>query len=50
MDERICDGVYYARSFKLLEKYFYNPHLLETGLIEKVKKSGQSKKAQTEAV
>lgn len=30
MDERICDGVYFARSLKLLEKYFENPHLLET--------------------
>ncbi len=38
MDERICDGVYYARSFKLLEKYFYNPQLLESELIKKVKK------------
>lgn len=39
MDERICDGVYYARSFKLLEKYFYNPELLETPHVEKVQKS-----------
>ncbi len=39
LDERICDGVYYARSFKLLEKYFYNPHLLETGPIEKIHKA-----------
>lgn len=39
MDERICDGVYYARSFKLLEKYFYNPELLETAHVEKVQKS-----------
>lgn len=31
LDERICDGLYYARSFKLLEKYLENPHLLETG-------------------
>ncbi len=30
MDERICDGLYFARSLKLLEKYFENPHLLET--------------------
>lgn len=29
MDERICDGLYFARSFKLLEKYIANPHLLE---------------------
>jgi hypothetical protein len=32
LDERICDGLYYARSFKLLEKYLENPHLLESGL------------------
>lgn len=30
LDERICDGLYFARSFKLLEKYMENPHLLET--------------------
>lgn len=30
MDERICDGLYFARSLKLLDKYFANPHLLET--------------------
>lgn len=38
MDERICDGLYYARSFKILEKYFYNPQLLEIGLDEKIVK------------
>lgn len=31
MDERICDGLYFAKTFKLLEKYIENPHLLETG-------------------
>lgn len=45
MDERICDGVYYARSFKLLEKYFYNPELLETGLAEKAPKIKRIRKA-----
>lgn len=30
MDERICDGLYFSRSFKLLEKYLENPHLLES--------------------
>ncbi len=30
MDERICDGLYFAKSFKLLEKYIQNPHVLET--------------------
>lgn len=28
-DERICDGVYYANSFKLLSKYLRKPELLE---------------------
>lgn len=45
MDERICDGVYYARSFKLLEKYFYNPNLLESELIQKNQKTQKIKKA-----
>ena len=34
-DERICDGYYYAQSFKALNKYLRNPELLETPL-EKV--------------
>ncbi len=29
-DERICDGLYYARSFVLLKKYIENPEILET--------------------
>ncbi len=29
-DERICDGYYYANSFKLLNKYLKKPELLET--------------------
>jgi len=45
MDERICDGVYYARSFKLFEKYINNPKLLETGLIQKLPKEKVLKKA-----
>lgn len=28
-DERICDGYYYASSFKLLSKYLKKPELLE---------------------
>ncbi len=36
MDERICDGLYFARSFKLLEKYLSDPHLLETKRNEKL--------------
>lgn len=31
-DERICDGLYYARSFLLLRKYFETPELLEEPL------------------
>lgn len=45
MDERICDGVYYARSFKLFEKYISNPRLLESELIQKVPKDQKVKKA-----
>ncbi len=29
VDERICDGVYFARSLKLLNRYLENPQLLE---------------------
>lgn len=32
LDERICDGLYFANSLKLFEKYLEDPHLLETGL------------------
>ena len=28
-DERICDGYYYATSFKYFKKYLHNPELLE---------------------
>ena len=31
LDERICDGLYFARSLKFLERYFDDPHLLESG-------------------
>lgn len=37
MDERICDGLYIARSFKLLERYFEIPSLLETRAEERIK-------------
>ena len=33
IDDRVCDGVYLARSLKLLEKYFENPSLLEKGIV-----------------
>ncbi len=36
-DERICDGHYYAKSFKLLQKYLKNPELLEQS-IENIEK------------
>ena len=29
-DERICDGLYYARSFSAFRRYILNPELLET--------------------
>ena len=29
-DERICDGYYYANSFKMLFRYLKKPELLET--------------------
>ncbi len=28
-DERICDGLYYARSTKLMKKYIHHPAMLE---------------------
>ncbi len=31
MDERICDGLYFAQTFKLLERYIENPQRLEGG-------------------
>lgn len=35
-DERICDGYYYAYSFRQLNKYLSHPELLEEGLEELV--------------
>ena len=35
-DERICDGYYYAYSFRTLVKYLRNPELLETGAPERM--------------
>jgi len=34
LDERICDGLYFSNSFKLVKKYLENPYLLEKGLEE----------------
>jgi hypothetical protein len=36
IDDRICDGLYLANSFKLVKKYLKHPELLETGLAEVV--------------
>jgi len=35
-DERICDGYYYAYSFRTLVKYLRNPELLESGAPERM--------------
>jgi hypothetical protein len=37
MDERLCDGLYFANSIKLAKRYLENPYLLEAGLIDIVK-------------
>lgn len=34
LDERICDGLYFSNSFKLVLKYLENRSLLEEGLEE----------------
>jgi pyruvate/2-oxoglutarate dehydrogenase complex dihydrolipoamide acyltransferase (E2) component len=34
IDERICDGLYFANSIKLVNKYLANPYLLEEELEE----------------
>lgn len=34
LDERICDGLYFSNSFKLVKKYLENPYLLEEKLDE----------------
>ena len=36
-DERICDGYYYAHSFRTLDKYLRHPELLETGAVQRIK-------------
>ena len=33
IDERICDGFYYAKSIKLIKKYLLNPELLEQNYV-----------------
>lgn len=34
VDERICDGIYFSNSFKLVKKYLANPGLLEEELVQ----------------
>lgn len=41
-DERICDGYYYASSFKLFNKYIKRPELLEKSIEEEKKKEKES--------
>lgn len=36
MDERFCDGLYFARSFRMMKKYLHNPALLEEKLEAKM--------------
>lgn len=35
-DERFCDGLYFARSLKILKKFLNNPSLLEVPLEHKI--------------
>ena len=35
-DERFCDGLYFARSLRMLKRYLKNPSLLEEPLDKKV--------------
>lgn len=37
LDERICDGLYFSNSLKLIKKFLEDPYLLETCLLENVK-------------
>ncbi|MBO5321388.1 MAG: 2-oxo acid dehydrogenase subunit E2 [Clostridia bacterium] len=40
MDERICSGYYFARAFRVMQRYLKNPELLETPPAEVVKDPG----------
>ena len=46
LDERICDGLYYAKSLKILKSHLINPESLKTGYeIEKpLTKKGKKRK------
>lgn len=44
IDERICDGFYYAKSIKLIRKYLLNPQLLEEKYVIPEKDKVYSKK------
>lgn len=41
-DERICDGYYYAHSFKMLNKYLRHPELLEQSVEEEQQKAQEN--------
>ncbi len=41
IDDRVCDGLYLANSFKLLEKYLKNPYILEVRTEEEAKIQSQ---------
>ena len=50
LDERICDGLYYAKSLKLLKSVLLNPELMRTGFkIEKPLTKKELKKAKKAA-
>ena len=53
LDERVCDGLYYGNSVKLLLKYVENPELLKASLsevevIDKAKKRAEKKAKRAE--
>ena len=43
VDERIADGVYFAKSIKLFEYILQNPELLETKACEKIERENKVK-------
>lgn len=50
IDERICDGLYNAKSIKLVKKYIQNPHLLEENYVYPPKElTSKEKKKQAKA-
>ena len=47
IDERICDGFYYAKSIKLIKKYLQNPKLLEENYVISQQQEVVSKESKT---